>query len=112
MAGNKIIVGGSLIPSTPDTPLDGRTRVRTFDEIENILNPYMGMKVFVEDTGKEFVIRKLKDKQIGNVIVTGGAVDMDGVFDTAEELSQKVRGDILKSKRYEYNSEECSLTIL
>ena len=112
MAGNKIIVGGSLIPSTSDSPLDGRTRVGTFEEIESILNPYLGMKVFVEDTGKEYVVRKLKDKQIGNVIVTGGAVDMDGVFDTAEELSQKVRDDILKSERYEYNSEECSLTIL
>lgn len=105
-------MGGLLIPSTPDSPLDGRTRVKAFDEIENILNPYLGMKVFVEDTGKEYVVRKLKDKQIGNVIVTGGTVDMDGVFDTAEELSQKVRGDILKSDRYEYNSEECSLTIL
>lgn len=112
MAGNKIIVGGSLIPSTSDSPLDGRTRVGTFEEIESILNPYLGMKVFVEDTGKEYVVRRLKDKQVGNVIVTGGAVDMDGVFDTAEELSQKVRGDILKSERYEYNNEECSLTIL
>ena len=112
MAGNRIIVGGLLIPSTPDSPLDGRTRVKAFDDIESILNPYLGMKVFVEETGKEYVVRRLKDKQIGNVIVTGGAVDMDGVFDTAEELSQKVRGDILKSERYEYNSEECSLTIL
>ena len=112
MAGNRIIVGGLLIPSTPDSPLDGRTRVGTFEEIEGIPNPYLGMKVFVEETGKEYVVRKLKDKQIGNIIVTGGSVDMDGVFDTAEELSQKVRADILESERYEYNSEECSLTIL
>ena len=36
---DKVIVGGSLIPSTVDTPLDKRSRVATFAEIANIENP-------------------------------------------------------------------------
>lgn len=109
---NKIIIGGSVLPSTPDTPTDARCRVGTFDEIQHIENPFIGMNVYVADTGKEYVIRKLKDKQVGNVIVTGGAVDPEGIIDVAEELSRKVREDITKSDRYKYDREDCSLTIL
>ena len=50
-----IIVGGSLIPSTKDTPIDARTRVETLDDIQNIQLPYIGMIFFVKSEGQHYV---------------------------------------------------------
>ena len=112
MADNKIIIGGAILPSTPDTPTDARCRVQTFEDIQNVENPYVGMKVYVVDSGKEYVVRKLMDKEIGSIVITGGAIDPEGVQDAVEELSRKVQADIQKTTRYEYDEEHCALTIL
>lgn len=112
MADNKIIIGGAVLPSTPDTPTDARCRVQTFEDIQNVENPYVGMKIYVVDDEKEYVVRKLADKQIGGITIPGGSIDMESVEDIAEEMSRKVQEDISKQPRYEYDEEHCALTIL
>ena len=46
--GNKLIAAsGPIKPTTKDSPLDGRTRVETYAEIESIPGPYVGMVITV-----------------------------------------------------------------
>lgn len=90
MADNKIIIGGALLPSTPDTPTDARCRVQTFEDIQNVENPYVGMKIYVVDSGKEYVVRKLIDKEVGGITITGGSIDPDGLIDTVEEMKKSI----------------------
>ena len=49
-------------PKSIDTPLDIRTRVETEKDILSIPSPYIGMVVYVKDTGKRFEVLTLKDK--------------------------------------------------
>ena len=48
-----------------DSPLDIRTVVNTESDIMNIEYPYVGMIVYVRDTGKRYEILTLADKQVG-----------------------------------------------
>ena len=64
----KVIISGSLVPSTKDTPIDSRTRVTTLDDILTIDLPYVGMIVFVEEVGKHYVVKSLKAKVINDQI--------------------------------------------
>ena len=72
---NTIQTEGSIRPKSIDTPLDIRTRVETEKDILSIPSPYIGMVVYVKDTGKRFEILTLKDKKVGIKIVKDGAVD-------------------------------------
>ena len=45
-------IKGSFTTTSTDTPLDIRTRVETEVDIMSIPNPYIGMIVYVKDTGK------------------------------------------------------------
>lgn len=74
---DKVIVGGSLIPSTVDTPLDKRERVATFAEIANIENPAKFMTIVVEDTGRHYEVRKLSSKVIGGLVVENAGIDIN-----------------------------------
>ena len=42
MADN-IILAGSLVPDTTDTPLDARARVASLSAVDSIDNPFIGM---------------------------------------------------------------------
>ena len=42
-----IALSDGFIPSSKDTPLDKRTRVNLYEEIQNIKNPYVGMEILV-----------------------------------------------------------------
>ena len=66
---------GGLAPESSDTPLDIRTRVETEADIMNIPKPYIGMVVYVKDTGKRFEILTLKDIKQGFKLIKNGAVD-------------------------------------
>ena len=61
---NSIVSSGGFKPSSKDTPLDIRTRVETEQDIYEIPNPYIGMIVYVKDTGKRFEILTLIEKRI------------------------------------------------
>ena len=66
---------GGLIPTLADTPLDIRTRVETEADILSIPKPYIGMVVYVKDTGKRFEVLTLKDKKQGLKVVKNAAVN-------------------------------------
>ena len=74
---SKVIVSGSLIPSTTDTPIDKRERVKTFSEIANIENPCRFMTLVVEDTGKHYEVKKLSPKVISGLVVENATIDID-----------------------------------
>lgn len=55
-----IMVSDSLRPSGRNKPLDARTVVNTESEIARIPVPFVGMIVYVKDTGKYYSIKTLK----------------------------------------------------
>ena len=66
---------GGLAPESADTPLDIRIRVETEADILSIPKPYIGMVVYVKDTGKRFEVLTLKDKKSGLKVIKNAAVD-------------------------------------
>lgn len=60
---NALTSSGGFKPSTKDTPIDIRSRVATETDILEIPNPYVGMIVYVQDTGKRFEVLTIKDIQ-------------------------------------------------
>ena len=48
-----------------DSPLDVRTVVDTESDIMNIEYPYVGMIIYVRDTGKRYEVLTLADREIG-----------------------------------------------
>ena len=72
---NTTKIKGSLKLTVANTPLDIRTVVETEADILSIPMPYIGMVVYVKDTGKRFEVLTLKDKKVGMKIVKDGAVD-------------------------------------
>ena len=70
-----IQVGGQLQPGTVDTPLDARARVDTLSAIASIPLPFIGMPFFVKETGKLYVVKSLKSRQIGPVVTENAAID-------------------------------------
>ena len=70
-----IVIGGSLMPSLKDIPLDARSRIDTIANIENIELPYVGMLFYVIDTEKFYVVNTLKSKNINGIVVDGMIID-------------------------------------
>ena len=72
---NSTVITGGLRPSTVNTPLDSRTRIETLEDIYSIPVPYVGMIVYVIDTGKRYEIVSLKDKKVGPLVIKDVLVD-------------------------------------
>ena len=72
---NNVIIGGSLMPSLKDTPLDARSRIDTIADIGNIELPYVGMMFYVKDEKKFYVVNSLKAKTINGIVVEGMLID-------------------------------------
>ena len=72
---NSVSLSGGISPSTTDTPGDIRTRVETEADIMSIPKPYIGMIVYVKDTGKRYEVLTLKDTRLGMTIIKNSAVD-------------------------------------
>ena len=83
---------GALMPNATDTPIDIRTRVETEADILSIPKPYVGMVVYVKDTGKRYEILTLKDKKQGFTIIKNAAVntykEFGSEFATKTELAE------------------------
>lgn len=62
---NAIASGGGFKPSSKDTPIDVRSRVNTETDILEVPNPYVGMIIYVIDTGKRFEVLSINDVQQG-----------------------------------------------
>ena len=75
MENKKVIISGSLVPSTKDTPIDSRARVATLADMATIELPYVGMIVFVEEEGKHYVVKSLKAKEINDHLIENALVD-------------------------------------
>jgi hypothetical protein len=88
-----VIVGGSLIPSTKDTPLDARTRVDTIEDIANIQLPYVGMIFFVKSEGKHFVVKSLKPKNINGINIPDALVDVYSELELEIDLEDYAKKD-------------------
>ena len=78
---------GGLMPEATDTPLDIRTRVETEADILSIPKPYIGMVVYVKDTGKRFEVLTLKDKRSGLKVIKNGAVNTYRELTVDQDLS-------------------------
>lgn len=81
---------GGFKPSTVDTPLDIRTRVETEADIMNIPKPYIGMVVYVIDTGKRYEIISLKDIKSGLSTIKNGAVGEYREMVSSNEIEGKI----------------------
>ena len=86
-----VIVGGSLIPSSKDTPIDARTRIDTISDIPSINLPYVGMIFFVKSEGKHFVVKTLKAKNINGIMIENALVDQYSELETNVDLSDYVK---------------------
>ena len=73
---SKIIVNGSLIPSTKNAPLDIRTRVNTIEEVSSIQMPFIGMIFYVIDEDKFYVVKKLKNSIVGSIEIKDSSIDV------------------------------------
>ena len=62
---NALTSSGGFKPTTKDTPIDVRSRVATESDIQDIPNPYVGMLVYVLDSGKRFEVLSLKEVTSG-----------------------------------------------
>ena len=72
---NNVIIGGSLMPSSKDTPLDARSVINTITDVETIELPYVGMMFYVKDQEKFYVVNSLKAKNINGIEVEGMLID-------------------------------------
>ena len=78
---------GALAPNATDTPIDIRTRVETEADIMSIPKPYIGMVVYVKDTGKRYEVLTLKDKKQGIKVVKNAVVDTYRELTVDQDLS-------------------------
>ena len=79
----EILLGGMFRPTEQNCPTREGELIGSLDKIHDIPNPRVGMRVYVENTGKEYIIKSLKDKTIGGVNVPNAAVDR---FEEAADL--------------------------
>ena len=71
---SEIIVGGALQMSELNTPTRAGELVQNVAEIYNIVNPRVGMVVYVAEEKENYVITQLKTAEIGGVMVPDAAV--------------------------------------
>jgi len=72
---DKIVVGGSLIPSGKNQPLDIRARIATISKVESIEVPFVGLIFYVEDEEKFYVVKSLKAKKVAAITMPDMLVD-------------------------------------
>lgn len=79
-----IEVANSLSLGQTNTPLDARTRIATLADTATVANPFVGMRVYVLDEAKSYIVKSLKDKLIGAYTVP------DAQIDTVEPLTAEL----------------------
>lgn len=121
MADNTILTSGGFKPTTPNTPLDERTVVATRNDIANIDNPFLSMKIWIADEGVEVRVTKLTNKEIGGIVIENGAIDLeeglksvaDEIYEQIqEEISEKIKEEASVGSNVEYEEGSGTLTFL
>ena len=92
---NNVKIASSVIPSKVDTPLDARSRVVAEADILNIENPAVGQLVYCTSNGKFYVVKTLKEKQVGAIMVQNAAVDTYEELAAGGELSEDQKNELL-----------------
>lgn len=54
-----IVTNGSLIPNVSGAPLDARAVCQDLSGLKSVENPYVGLRVWVSDIGKEVIVKTL-----------------------------------------------------
>ena len=72
---NGIVSSGGFKPSTKNTPVDVRTRIESLSEIAIIPNPFVGMIFYVLDEEKFYVVKSLKAKDLGAMLIPDASID-------------------------------------
>lgn len=85
----EILLGGMFRPSEQNCPTREGELIESLDKIYDIPNPRVGMRVYVENTGKEYIVKSLKEKTIGGVTVPNAVVK---TFE--ETVSGEVLGNV------------------
>lgn len=107
-----LIIGGPLLFSEPDCPTREGEVVDTLEDIYNIPSPRVGMRVFVKDTKKSYIVTKLKEEEINGVLVPNAKVnefedsqpDVAGMNDAIQANANAIADEVTRAK-----SEEKSL---
>ena len=88
----EILLGGMFRPSEQNCPIRDGELIESLDKIYDIPNPRLGMRVYIQNTGKEYVVKSLKAKNINGVNVPNAAVD-EFVEDVNFTTGDKMRLD-------------------
>ena len=84
-----IIASDGFKISSKNTPMDIRTRLESISEVEFVPNPFVGMIFYVIDEDKFYVVKKLKDRVIGTMVITDALIDEFEPFITQGEKGDK-----------------------
>ena len=60
-----IAANDSLIVNKEGAPIDARTVAPTLEALAEIENPYVGLRVFVTETGREYRVTEIEDVAVG-----------------------------------------------
>lgn len=72
---NNILIAGSLVTRTLNTPINANAFIKSLSDIEQMENPAIGETFFCEETQKLYVITKLKSKVVSGITFENAAVD-------------------------------------
>lgn len=84
-----IIASDGFKVSSKDTPMDIRTRIESIAEVEEIPNPFIGMMFYVIDEEKFYIVKSLKDRVIGTIVITDAIIDKYELFIAQGEKGEK-----------------------
>lgn len=84
-----IIANDGFKISSKNTPMDIRTRLESISEVELVPNPFVGMIFYVMDEDKFYVVKKLKDRVIGTMVITDALIDEFEPFIAQGEKGEK-----------------------
>ena len=88
--GKTILIGGSVLPTTTNTPTREGEVVNSVADILKIKNPYVGQKVYVKNEEKFYFVKSLKTKTIGGIPVPDAAVNEYSDLITPEAMGQGI----------------------
>ena len=92
---NGIVASDGFKISIKNMPMDVRTRIESINEVESIPNPFIGMIFYVIDEDRFYVVKTLKSKTIGAMIITNAIVDkyepLNKGLVTVDELQEELR---------------------
>ena len=92
---NGIVASDGFKISVKNMPMDVRTRIESINEIESIPNPFIGMIFYVIDEDRFYVVKTLKSKTIGVMIITNAVIDeyepLNKGLVTVDELQEELR---------------------